>query len=270
MTLFVRDADFTLYQGDVLDVLRELPSGSVDAVVTSPPYLDARPEYSGPEDFEYPAIFHELARVVTGGMLWNVGRLWRGGVELLWWTHLIRSATAAGWEHWDTGVWVKPNANPIKGRVLADSHEYVLIFGRDGVRFNEDGVRTEYAEASILRLRRKWINGRGVKGDDRETQHGRKVNEVGARARSFFVAHVGREKGNPHPAPMALDLAEDLVNLAAFPGQTILDPFLGSGTTAIAGRAHGRSTVGIEVDADYCAMAARRLQQQSLFAEPAA
>lgn len=259
---YVDDGDLVLHIGDVRDVLPSLPSASVDAVVTSPPYLTARPEYAGPGD--YTDIFAQLARIVEGGMLWNVGRLWREGIEQLWWLDLIGAARVAGWDHWDTGVWLKPNANPIHGHVLANSHEYVLIFGRDGVRFNDDDLRTEYAPSSVPRLKRKWINGRGVKGDDRETQHGRAVNELGARARSFFVHHVGKAKGNKHPAPMPLGLAEELVTLASWPGQTVLDPFGGSGTTAEATRRLGRSAILIEKNADYAAQAAKRLRQLSL------
>lgn len=270
MTPWLDDGDVKLYHGDCLEVLRGLPSGSVDACVTSPPYADARADVPAVPDYEWPSIFHELARVCVGGMLWNVGRIWRDGIERLWWLDLIQAASYSGWQHWDTAVWVKPNANPIHGRVLANSHEYVLVFGCDGARFNEDALRTEYAESSVPRLRRKWINGRGVKGDINKTQDGRRVNELGARARSFMVAHVGREKGNQHPTPMAQEIADDLVVLASWPGQTILDPFAGSGTTALAARKLGRSSVLIERDETYCEIAAKRLQQLSLLTEGAA
>lgn len=265
MTPYVQDSDFTLYVGDALNVLRELEDASVDCVVTSPPYLDARPEYDSPTSGEFAMIFCELARVVTGGMLWNVGRVWRNGVELTWWHELIECAAESGWQLWDTAVWIKPNANPIQGRVLTNSHEYVLVLGRPGVEFNTDALRTEYAPASISRLSRKWINGRGVKLDPPlEHDHRIPANELGARATSYLVCDVGREKGNLHPAPMALGIAEELVSLASWPGQTVLDPFLGSGTTAVAARKHGRNTIGIELSPEYAALAAGRLQQLSL------
>lgn len=268
MKQVVSDDDLVVYHGDAVEVLEALPAGSVDAVVTSPPYLDMRPEYDGPKDYEYPLIFHELARVCTGGMLWNVGRMWRQGTEKLWWMELIRAASFSGWEHWDTGIWLKPNANPIHGRVLVDSHEYVLVFGRDGVRFNEDAIRTDYALSSIPRLKRKWIKGRGVKGDDRGDQQGRTHNELGARGRGFFVHYVGKRKGNKHPAPMPLEFAGDLVSLASWPGQTVLDPFAGSGTTGVAARMLDRRSVLVERDDAYVRMCVERMgqQQQPLFA----
>ena len=267
---FVDDRDFTLYLGDALEVLPLLADDSVDAVVTSPPYLDARPEYDDIRVFEYPLLFQELARVCTGGMLWNVGRIWRGGIEQLWWLELIRAASICGWEHWDTGVWIKPNANPIHGRVFADAHEFVLVFGRDGVRFNEDAIRRPHAESTLARFARPWREHRGVKNTpakDRKTTGRPAPHPLGARPYSFFVAHVGREKGNPHPAPMALDLADDLVSLACWAGQTILDPFAGSGTTGIAARRQQRRSVLIEKREEYARLSATRLAQQSVFAE---
>lgn len=262
---YVQDADFTLYVGDALEVLQGLPDESARACVTSPPYLDARPEYPSPTLRDFELIFGELRRVLTDCALFNVGRLWRNGIEQLWWIDLIRAAERVGWHLLDTLVWVKPNANPIHGQVFANSHEYVLILGRSGDRLNEDAVRTEYDPESLARYKRRWRNSNGVKGGIRE-QEGREANELGARARSFFVAHVGREKGNPHPAPMPLELAEHLVQLASWEGDTILDPFAGSGTTCLAARRLGRHTIGIELSPAYAEMAARRTRQLSLLA----
>ena len=72
-----------------------------------------------------------------------------------------------------------------------------------------------------------------------------------------------------HPAPFPLELAERLVRMFSFTGDTVLDPFCGSGTTMIAAAKHTRNSIGIEVDPQYCRMAARSLQNESsnLFAE---
>lgn len=267
MRRFLDDPDVTVWQGDCLEVLAEFADGSVQAVVTSPPYMDARPDY---EPFErYGRLFHEMSRVVTDAVLFNVGRIWRAGVEQLWWLAIVDAARGEGWSLLDTLVWVKPNGNPIHGQLFADCHEYVLIFGRPGTRLNEDAIRRPYAESTRARFGRGWQNHRGVK--DAPTKNRQKprqpLNELGARARSFLEIHVGREKGNPHPAPMPLELAEHLVSLASFPGATVLDPFAGSGTTAQACRKLGRNVVLIESREDYCAIAAKRLQQLSLLAE---
>lgn len=264
------DPDFTLYHGDALDVLASLPDDSATACVTSPPYLDVRPEYESPTAQQFADIFGQLARVLTDCCLVNVGRVWRKGVEQLWWIALINAASLSGWHLIDTLVWTKPNANPIHGEVFANSHEYVLILARAGDRLNEDAVRRPHAESTRARFGRGWTNHRGVKGfpdsKARKTTRG-EPNPLGARPRSYIDFHVGVEKGNPHPAPMALALAEHLVKLATFPGQTVLDPFGGSGTTSIAARKLGRASIAVEKDPDYCALAAKRLSQLSLLAE---
>ena len=270
MATVVADPDLTLYVGDAVELVAGMADQSVDAVVTSPPYLDARLEYPSPSPDEFRRLFVELARVVRGGMVWNVGRLWRGSVERLWWVELVELAAEAGWSLLDTLVWVKPNGNPIRGQLVADSHEYVLALGRSVDVFYPDELRTEYAPGSLERYGRQFAANAGVKGYDRPA-HRRPLagaaHELGARGRSFVVAYTGGEKGNPHPAPMPTELADLLVAFVSRPGELVLDPFAGSGTTAVAARRQSRRAVLVERDAEYAEQAAWRLQQLSLFAE---
>ncbi|HKE44831.1 MAG TPA: site-specific DNA-methyltransferase [Steroidobacteraceae bacterium] len=66
-----------------------------------------------------------------------------------------------------------------------------------------------------------------------------------------------------HPAPYPLELAERLIRMFSFVGDTVLDPFLGTGTTSIAASKWGRNSIGLEVDRDYFAMAHRRLTHEA-------
>jgi site-specific DNA-methyltransferase (adenine-specific) len=66
-----------------------------------------------------------------------------------------------------------------------------------------------------------------------------------------------------HPAPFPLELATRLVCMFSFTGDTVLDPFCGSGTTMVAALKNGRNSVGIEIDRQYCRMAAKRLKAES-------
>jgi site-specific DNA-methyltransferase (adenine-specific) len=66
-----------------------------------------------------------------------------------------------------------------------------------------------------------------------------------------------------HPAPFPLELATRLVRMFSFVGDTVLDPFCGSGTTMIAAFRTGRNSIGVEIDPDYCRMAARYLKAET-------
>jgi len=66
-----------------------------------------------------------------------------------------------------------------------------------------------------------------------------------------------------HPAPFPLELASRLVRMFSFVGDTVLDPFCGSGTTMLAAFKNNRNSIGVEVDPEYCQMAARYLKAES-------
>lgn len=257
MNPWMLDDDGAMFHGDCLDAIRD--GLDYDAIVTSPPYLDARGEYGHPDGQWWDDFF----AAAHGPALINVGRLWRDGCESDWWLHITGYAKANGWKHRDTLVWIKPNANPIHGQVFANSHEYVLLLDNGDSELNTDAIRTPYEPESVARFNRKYLNGGGVKGEQRPAD-GRAANDLGARARSFFVAYVGKDKGNPHPAPMPLELADYLVRLATWPGQTVLDPFGGSGTTGVAARRNGRRFMLVDLDEQYLGIAAQRLSQMAL------
>jgi site-specific DNA-methyltransferase (adenine-specific) len=67
-----------------------------------------------------------------------------------------------------------------------------------------------------------------------------------------------------HPAPFPLELASRLVQMFSFVGDTVLDPFCGTATTMVAAMKYGRNSIGVELDADYCRMAASRLMNESM------
>jgi site-specific DNA-methyltransferase (adenine-specific) len=74
---------------------------------------------------------------------------------------------------------------------------------------------------------------------------------------------LGGASTKEHPAPFPLELASRLVRMFSFWGDTVLDPFSGSGTTMVAALKSYRNSIGVEIDRDYCRMAARRLRHES-------
>lgn len=133
------------------------------------------------------------------------------------------------------------------------------MLGNPDARLNVDAIRTPYSDETLARMNRTFRRGAAVKGQHRE-QAGRKPNPKGARPRSFTQAVTGREKGIEHPCPMPLEVAESMVTLGSWPGDTVIDPFAGSGKTALAARRLGRNSISIERDPTFAAECGRRME----------
>ncbi len=333
MTPYVQDSDFTLYLGDVRDVLAELPAASVDCCVTSPPYWGLR-DYGADGQLgleatpqEYVAalvgVFAEVRRVLRPeGTLWlNLGDSYnslasnqRNDLIGGWNAGMGRATTLApglkpkdlvgipwrvafalqddGWYLRSDIIWAKPNPMPesVTERPTK-AHEYVFLLAKqpryfyDAAAIREDavgpdrgpgmtrGISGPHAEQAGLDRRarrtalipRQTHNGVGTQGLGSET-FGHYSQDGGRNARSVWEIPT-----NPYPEAHFAVFPEELPRrciLAGCPeGGTVLDPFMGSGTTALVARKLGRKSVGIELNPEYAALAARRLSQLSLLAE---
>lgn len=263
--------DVTVVLGDALEALRRggEGGGQVDAIVTSPPYADARGDVENVTTDEFVEWFTpylvEMRQWLKpgGGFMLNLGRRFKDGVESDYIERTLLRAQEVGWKRIDTVVWGKINGRPVPP-YLTNKHEIILwmTWGMrpiDAYR-GYDEVRYPYPEETLLRYQRNWRNGTNVKGEE-SVQEGRTPHGDGARPGSLYVTQVGKEKGLKHPTPMALDLARFLVCLSCPAGGTVLDPFGGSGTTAVAGRLHGRKTILVEREPEFVREALDRLGQ---------
>ena len=84
------------------------------------------------------------------------------------------------------------------------------------------------------------------------------------------IAREQQQQGKLHPVAFPSAIPARCIAAASVPGDIILDPFMGSGTTLLAAKSSQRRAIGIEVEERYCEIAAKRLAQESLFAPPAA
>jgi DNA modification methylase len=103
-------------------------------------------------------------------------------------------------------------------------------------------------------------------GYRKPTQEQRKLSKIDKKDFNSWFRQIWNIPGastRTHPAPFPLELASRLVRMFSFTSDTALDPFSGAGTTMIASVRYGRNSIGIDIDPEYCRMAARYLKKES-------
>jgi len=244
VTPYYQDQWATLYHGDCLEVLPEL--GPVDHVITDPPFSSdiyqrcrtKAGDIGKPNDLTAQIIIKqggigcvdELIDPISEH-IFCLAQRW----ALIWsdheTSHRWRDAlTSVGMEYIRPGVWVKNDPMPqFTGDRPAMGYEVCTI---------------AHATNNRKPVKKRW-NGGG----------------------KAAVWRHGLCQGNArpdHPCPKPLPLMAELVGLFTDPGELILDPFMGSGTTLRAAKDLGRRAIGIEINERYCEIAAKRLQQEVL------
>lgn len=229
------------------EAMHELPDNSIHLMVTSPPYNVGK-EYD--EDLslnEYLAflrkIWKEVHRVlVPGGRacinVANLGRkpyihlnglISREMTELgflmrgeIIWDKASSASTSTAWGSWQSAT------NP----TLRDTHEYILVFSKGSFRRHKmDGRISTITKDQFLEYTKSvWA----------------------------IPSESARKVG--HPAPFPVDLPNRLIQLYTFSNEIVLDPFMGSGQTAIAARKAGRHFIGYEINGEYLELANQRIE----------
>lgn len=242
-----------IHQGDWVERLRELPDDSVDLTVTSPPYDDLR-TYGGHKwDFASGAL--QLFRVTKPGgvVCWNVGDATIKGTETLTsFRQAIYFKDVCGFFVHDTMIYMKSNGSKPNPRRYNQVMEYIFIFSK--------GVPST---VNLIRDKPNVTAGKSVFGkhtmrekDGSMTLRKNRIvaAEFGVRGNVWLGNTRGQEdvcQALPHPAMMPKWLARDLVLSFSNPGDTVLDPMAGSGTTGMAAIETGRNTILFENNPDY-------------------
>lgn len=259
--------DATLYLGDCLEILPTL--GKVDAVVTSPPYADQR-DYGGAVR-GWRETVGCLAQTDSGAqVLVNLGLVHRNGEVDPYWQSLIDHMRSAGWRHFGWYVWDKgfgPPAGDLARPPIA--HEWVLHFNKTS-RVPNKWVRTLDRKSPGTGMRQRDGSMNGITSPEKVGQPYKVPDSV-----IRLPPHQSRGGiENDHPAVYPVRLVEHLCLTFTSVGDTILDPFMGSGTTGVACANLGRKFIGIEIEPKYFEIACKRIAaayaQPRLFAEPQA
>lgn len=262
-----------VYQGDSLELLGAMAPKSVQLTVTSPPYY-AYKNYGDDEgNIENFKSYAEYCGYLKRWLkeLYQVtdedGRVCiivddkhtnrkTEGININRGTHarLILFAEEAGFQYKDLIIWAKARAGHASGGsgLMLGSYpyppnipfvnwfEYIIILHKIGVS-RASRVTDEQKEKSKLTFPEfKWA--------------------------SESIWKISPEKDSQHPCPYPQEIPRRLIKLFSFYGDTVLDPFLGSGTTAFVAKSLGRKFIGFELNPKFCAMAKKALTQEMLIA----
>ena len=229
----------------------DLIDNCVSLTVTSPPYNVGKLSDSDLSDDDYWKLieqcFKEVYRVTESGgrLVINVANLGRKpyipfsnmftqimlDLGFLMRGEIIWQKSKGANANFAWGSWLSAS-NP----VIRDIHEYCLVFSKDGMSKGVKGVSTlekeEFMDSTL----------------------------------SIWNINPARAKKIGHPAPFPIELAERFINLYSYEKDLVLDPFIGSGTTAIAAQKLNRHYIGYEINDEYCKLAKTRITESNKLA----
>ncbi|AVQ13315.1 Methyltransferase [Leptospira santarosai] len=263
------ETDHRIYIGDSREILTQLPDKLVQLIVTSPPYWNIK-DYEnslqigyGQSYYDYiqslENIWSESKRLLSSGckLVINVGDQFiraseNNGIYEILPIHsdIIKSCQKLGFTFLGNIIWNKITNTKTTGGCswmgsiyyprdgyITYEHEYILIFKKPG---KSPKVTNEQKELSRLpkEFRSKWF--RGIWSD------------------------LKGELQNDHKAKFPLELPERIIRMFTYAGETVLDPFMGSGTTAEAAELSFRNSIGVELNAEFAKLSQKRVEKIEL------
>lgn len=229
-----------------------IPDNCVHLVVTSPPYNASKAYDEDLSLTEYLGLLHEVFsecyRILAPGgrMVVNVANLGRKPYIPLA-SHINLIMHEIGFMHRGEVIWDKSASagsscawgsfQSASNPCLRDIHEYMLIFSKGDYKLPR--TKTERAEGRIDTIGRDEFIQQTKSIWSFSTESARRVN---------------------HPAPFPVELPKRCIEMFTFLGDVVFDPFLGSGTTAVAAKQAGRVYIGCDISEEYCGIAEQRLE----------
>lgn len=261
-----------IINGDCEEILKSFPDDSIDLIITSPPYADSRKKnYGGVHPDKYVEWFlpksEQFLRVLKpeGTFILNIKEKVVNGERHTYVLQLIMEMRKQGWLWTEEFIWHKKNSYPGKWpNRFRDAWERLLQFNKQKeFKMFQDAVKVPIGEWSKKRLSK-------LSSIDVIRDESRANNGFGKKVANW----VGRDKVYPtnvlymatecsyrgHSAVFPIDLPKWFINLFTQENDVILDPFIGSGTTAVAAKSLGRFYIGIDIKKEFCDIARKRLE----------
>jgi len=250
--------------GDNVEVLRKFPDECIDLTVTSPPYDNLR-TYNG-FDWDFEALAKELYRVTKRGgvVVWVVNDATINGSETgTSFRQALYFRDVCGFNLHDTMIYGKNNPIPIyTKRRYYPCFEYMFVFSK-----GQPKTFNPIKEIALVAGKRNSLIQRNVDGTFKKPSGcGKEGKKYRPRYNIWFYnvgnGHSATDKiAFKHPAIFPEKLAEDHIISWSNPGDIILDPFVGSGTTVKMAALNGRKYIGIDISKEYCELARKRVAE---------
>ena len=249
---YFNDCDIFIYNDDILKT-KQIPKSSIDLIVTSPPYNVDIHYRSHKDDLNYDKYleFSEAWLAKCYGLTKDDGRLClnipldknKGGQQAVC-ADITNIARKVGWNYHSTIVWNEGNISrrTAWGSWMSASAPYVIA----------------PVEVILVLYKSSWKKQKAQKENDITKQ------EFMDWTNGVWTFNGQNKKGaGGHPAAFPVELPRRCIKLFSFVGDTVLDPFLGSGSTLIAAYLNKRKGIGIDIDKTYCDIAVSRLYQDA-------
>ncbi len=276
LPLVQKKSCYRILTGDSKLVLQNIPSASVDLIITSPPYSDQRKKtYGGIHADHYVDWFmpiaYEMKRVLkpSGTFILNIKEKVIDGERSTYVLHLILEMRKQGWLWTEEFIWNKKNSYPGKWpNRFRDSWERLLQFNKEkNFYMDQDAVKVPVGDWAQNRL--KNLSETDKTRDNAKNNSGFGKNVSNWIGREFVypsnVLTMATECYNKkHSAAFPLELPMWFIKLFTPEHGMVLDPFMGSGTTVFAAEKLNRSCIGIDIMPEYVEMTTKRLDELGL------
>jgi DNA modification methylase len=262
-----------IYQGDSLNLLKELPDNSIDLVITSPPYADMKTyiDFKGILADDYVDWFIpycvEICRVLkpTGSFILNINDKVEDGFRHPYVFDLIsRLHKESNLKLFERLFWNKMKGLPNRTR-FGDRVEYIFWFAKQkGFYFDIDSMRTPYSEVSINRMKKplKKRYSRNEGDDDLKEYKDWAPNPLGALPTTLVnISSESKKIVDNHVAVYPVEFVKYFIKGSTKEGDLVLDPFMGAGTTGVACKEIKRNFIGFEIQESYVEFAQNRISQ---------
>lgn len=253
---FDPSADFVLFEGDCLDLLKSLPGQIVQLIVTSPPYNLGKEYESRIKIHEYveqqSAVIKECVRILKpeGSICWQVGNFVDNG-EIIPLDVLLYPVFA------DLGLHLR---NRIVWHFGHGLHASKRFSGRYEVILWFTKTNEYYFSLDSVRVPQKYPNKKHFKGPKKGELSGNPLGKNPSDIWDIPNVKANHVEKTAHPAQFPVELVERLVLSMSAEGDLVFDPYLGSGTTAIAALMHKRKAMGSEIFSDYVRIIKDRIE----------